>query len=77
MNIFEMWLEGVKIIVSFLPIGRAMILLPALLYFEFDLLAEALFGEAIFANILFHCKTYEEVLDKLKQKIKNRIGRKK
>ena len=70
MNIFEMWLEGVKIIVSFLPIGIAMILLPALLYFVFDLLAESLLGEAIFANILFHCKTYEEVLDKLKQKIR-------
>ena len=72
MNIFEMWLEGVKIIVSFLPIGMAMILLPALLYFALARLIEALFGEAIFANILFNYKTYKEVRRKIKQKIKDK-----
>lgn len=74
MNIFEMWLNGVKIIISFIPIGIMMLLLPALLYFAFDLLAEALFGESIFANIFFHCKTYGEMWEKFKQKIKNRRG---
>ena len=73
MNIFEMWLNGVKIIISFIPVGIMMLLLPALLYFAFDLLAEALFGESMFANIFFDCKTYGEVWEKIKQKIRQKF----
>lgn len=73
MNIFEMWIYGVKIILSFIPVGMAMILLPALIFFAFDNLLEAISGESMFANIFFDCKTYEEVWEKFKQKIRQKF----
>lgn len=70
MNFLEMWL-------GFILMGIALVFVTILAVFEVDLIFEIFCGESMLANILFHCKTYEEVLDKLKQKIKNRIGRKK
>ena len=70
MNIFEMWLYGVKVIISFIPIGIGMIVLPILIYFSFDLFIEAMFGEAMFIQIFWGCKTYGELWAKIKRRIK-------
>lgn len=50
-SLFNMWLEGVKIIISFIPIGIGMILLPALLIFALDLFAGCMFSDFNNGNI--------------------------
>ena len=72
MTFFELWLDGVKIIISFIPIGIGMVLLPLIFFFVFGLVEEDLFGSSMFADIFFHCKTYKEAWEKFKQKIRNK-----
>lgn len=78
MDIFEMWLEGVKIILPFMIIGVSMLVVTALLLFTFDLflmvMLKDLFGieESLICIAIFKCKNYNE----LKEKIKNQLNRK-
>lgn len=67
MNFLEMWL-------GFILMGIALVFVTILAVFEVDLIFEIFCGESMLANIFFHCKTYGEVWEKFKQKIKNRKG---
>lgn len=78
MDIFEMWLEGLKIILPFMIIGVSMLVVTALLLFTFDLflmvMLKDLFDieESLICIAIFKCKNYNE----LKEKIKNQLNRK-
>lgn len=50
-NLFDMWLEGVKIIISFIPFGIGLVLLPALLIISLDFIAGAMFSDFNDGNI--------------------------
>ena len=43
--LFNMWLEGVQIIISFIPLGIALFVVTALLIVTLDLFACALFSD--------------------------------
>lgn len=50
-NLFNMWLEGVKIIISFIPFAIALVLLPALLIVSLDFFAGVMLSDLNNGNI--------------------------
>ena len=66
-NLFNMWLEGVKIIISFIPFGIGLVLLPALLIISFDFIAGAMFSElnGEMDLIITKCFLPKETYDKI------------
>lgn len=81
MDLFEIWLEGVKIILPFILIGVAMLGLTALILYAFDLLfmtlLEELFGrkESLICIIFFNCENYDELKEKIRKKKEKRDER--
>ena len=63
-TLFNMWLDGVKIIISFIPILIGLIVLPLLLFIGFDLITFSLFGDRmLFAQTFLPKEKYEKLYD--------------
>lgn len=67
-ELFNMWLDGVEIIISFIPIAIGLIVLPILLFASFDLITFSIFGDMMFAETFLPKETYKKLYDYLSKK---------
>ena len=64
-ELFNKCIEGVKIIVSFIPFVIGFILIHIMLFVAFDLLTSVMFGDMMFAKTFLPEETYKKLYDYL------------
>ena len=66
--LFNMWLKGVEIIISFIPFVIGVTILHLMLFIAFDLITFSMFGDMMFAKTFFPDKIYQKIYKYLNKK---------